>query len=338
MKGVVFVGDRRLELVEFADPKPGPGEVVLRIMASGMCGSDLHPYRAESPPECIAGHEPSGIVEEVGVGVSAHMAQVGDRVTVHHYAGCNACDQCRSGWFQLCRAGTVRYGADANGSHSAYMLVPAVTLVKLPDRMTFTSGATIGCGTGTAWGGLKRLGDLNGMDLLVSGQGPVGLSATMIASSQGARVIAVDVQASRLELAKKFGAAEVVDASDVDVAVAVRELTCGVGAPRVLETSGSSGASEAALKCLSTWGRACFLGLGGGSFEVDVSKLLTTQATLMTSWTLSIAELQRCVDFVGRRCLPVDDLFTSRWRLDDAEAAYAHFDQQSAGKGVFIFD
>ena len=93
------------------------------------------------------------------------------------------------------------------------MLVPANTLVPIPDSMDFETGAAIGCGTGTAWGGLLRLGDLAGADLLVSGQGPVGLSATMIASALGVRVIASDTDQNRLDLARSFGAAEVVDAS-----------------------------------------------------------------------------------------------------------------------------
>jgi D-arabinose 1-dehydrogenase-like Zn-dependent alcohol dehydrogenase len=337
MKGIVFPGQRSLELAEFPDPSPGPGEVVIRMMASGMCGSDLHQYRSESPPQCIAGHEPAGVVEEVGAGVNPRLARVGDRVTVHHYGGCTVCDQCRSGWYQLCREGTVRYGADAHGSHAQYMTVPAVTLVRLPESMSYETGAALGCGTGTAWGALRRLGDLAGSDLLVSGQGPVGLSATMIASALGARVIAVDVQDGRLQMARDLGAAEVINPREVPVEAAVRDLTGGIGVSHVLETSGVPHAATDVLACLATWGRACFVGLGGRPFEVDVTALLRTQATIMTSWTLSISDLVRCVDFADRHDLPVGRLFTDRWQLDQADAAYASFDQQRSGKGVFLF-
>ncbi|MEU2686842.1 zinc-binding dehydrogenase [Streptomyces hygroscopicus] len=337
MKGVVFPGRRSLELGDFPDPSPEAGEVVIRVMASGMCGSDLHQYRSAEPPTCIVGHEPSGVVEAVGVGVSPRLARVGDRVTVHHYAGCTVCDECRSGWYQLCREGAVRYGADAHGSHAPYMVVPAVTLVRLPESLSFETGAALGCGTGTAWGALRRLGHLAGADLVVSGQGPVGLSATMIASAIGARVIAVDVEASRLKMARDFGAAEVVNPREAPVNETVRELTGGVGASLVLETSGAPQAGTAALASLATWGRACFVGLGGGAFEVDVTALLRTQVTIMTSWTLSISDLARCVDFADRYSLPVDRLFTDRWRLEEAAAAYAAFDQQRSGKGVFLF-
>ncbi len=336
MKGIVFTGHRTLDLRDFPDPSPGPGEVVIRVKASGMCGSDLHQYRSADPPASIGGHEPCGVVAAVGGGVSQRVADVGDRVTVHHYAGCAVCDQCRAGWFQLCREGAVRYGADADGSHAEYMLVPAMTVVPIPESMSFETGAAIGCGTGTAWGALRRLGDLGGADLLVSGQGPVGLSATMIASALGARVIAVDMDSRRLELATTFGAVEVVNAGLDPVADVVRDLTGGLGASHALETSGSPQACAATLSALATWGRACFVGLGGRAFEVNVTSLLRTQATLMTSWTLSMPDLVRCVDFAARHDLPVDRLFTDRWALEDAAAAYEVFDRQNRGKGVFV--
>src|SRR4029453_7060021 len=118
MRGVVFLGDRRLELREFPDPTPGPGEVVLAIKASGMCGSDLHTYRAlgggstaivfrGGGEPVIAGHEPCGVVAAIGPGVSEAYARIGQRVMNHHYKGCGGCKHCRTGWSQMCQAGSV---------------------------------------------------------------------------------------------------------------------------------------------------------------------------------------------------------------------------------------
>jgi len=125
MRGVVFLGDRRLELREFPDPTPGPGEVVLAIKASGMCGSDLHTYRAQGGTAAIgirgrtepviAGHEPCGVVAAVGSGVSEAQARVGQRVMNHHYAGCGVCKHCRTGWSQMCLEGSIVYGANGHG-------------------------------------------------------------------------------------------------------------------------------------------------------------------------------------------------------------------------------
>jgi 2-desacetyl-2-hydroxyethyl bacteriochlorophyllide A dehydrogenase len=343
MQGVVFLGDREIALRDFPEPEPGTGEVVVEIKASGMCGSDLHVYRAAAVPAdgvsalCIAGHEPAGVVAAVGSGVSEDVAKIGDRVMVHHYAGCTKCDQCRSGWPQMCTDMDYRlYGTNENGAHAPFMRVPAATLVRLPDSLSFEAGAAIGCGTGTAWGGLERLGDVGGSTLVVFGQGPVGLSATMLATARGARVIAVDVAQERLQRAQHFGAVQIVNPAETDSVEAIREATRGRGAPLVLETSGSSQAATSALACLAPWGRACFVGLGG-KVEFSVQSVLKTQMTIMTSWSLSIVDLSRCADFIAQNELPVDDLYSHRWRLEQAAEAYVEFDKQSAGKGVFVF-
>src|SRR5882672_3958942 len=134
MRGIVFTGNRQLELRDFPDPTPGPGEVVLAIKASGMCGSDLHPYRATGNAAAslglggagtpvIGGHEPCGVVHAVGAGVDPGL--VGRRVMNHHYKGCGWCKHCRAGWSQLCRHGITVYGMTGHGAHAPLMKVPA---------------------------------------------------------------------------------------------------------------------------------------------------------------------------------------------------------------------
>ena len=155
MRGIVFLGNRKLELQDFADPTPGPGEVVLEMKASGMCGSDLHPYRASrsggaarslglggAGGPCIAGHEPCGVVIERGPGVLEADAPSDARVMNHHYKGCGHCKHCRAGWAQLCPGGIVVYGMTGHGGHAPYMCVPASTLVPLPDELSFEEGAS----------------------------------------------------------------------------------------------------------------------------------------------------------------------------------------------------
>jgi D-arabinose 1-dehydrogenase-like Zn-dependent alcohol dehydrogenase len=195
MRGVVFTGGREIELMEFPDPTPGPGEVVVEMKASGMCGSDLHQYRRPKSggerrlagqPE--PGHRrPRAVRDRRGDQVSEKMARVGQRVMVHHYKGCTVCEHCRSGWSQLCQEEPVLvYGNNAYGGHARYLKVPAFTLVPLHDELSFTAGAAISCGTGTAYGALRRL-NISGNDTIaLFGQGPVGRSATQLASAMGA--------------------------------------------------------------------------------------------------------------------------------------------------------
>jgi D-arabinose 1-dehydrogenase-like Zn-dependent alcohol dehydrogenase len=188
MKGVVFPGDRKVEIREFDDPVPGPGEVVLEIKASGMCGSDLKFYRAAGGPASlgfktaggpvVAGHEPCGVVVAVGPGVAPNQAWVGMRAMQHHYRGCGVCPHCATGWMQLCVEGVAEvYGITGHGAHARYMKCPARTLVELPEELSFETGAAISCGTGTAWGALQRLGLQGDHTIAIFGQGPERVSS-----------------------------------------------------------------------------------------------------------------------------------------------------------------
>ncbi len=340
MRGMVFLGDRRVELRDFADPTPGPGEVVIAVGASGMCGSDLHYYRAAADPgteQCIAGHEPAGTVVAVGAGVLPTQVAVGDRVMVHHYAGCGTCRSCRSGWTQMCTRIAARvYGKNEHGGHAPYMKVAAASVLPLPEELSFAAAAAIGCGTGTAWGALERLGEIGGQDLVVFGQGPVGQSVTLLAGARGARVIAVDLSADRRDQAMKLGAAETVDPTADDPVTQIKALTGGTGPQAAVETAGAGAAAAAALSALAPWGRLCLVGLGG-ALSIDVRQQLSRQLTVMTSWSLSSVQQIACADFIVDRQLPVDDLFTDRWTLDQAVEAYQDFDKQQSGKGYFTF-
>jgi threonine dehydrogenase-like Zn-dependent dehydrogenase len=341
MQGIVFLGDRQVALADFPDPTPGPGEVVIAIGASGMCGSDLHYYRADpaaaTGPNCIGGHEPAGTVVAVGLGVPASQAAIGDRVMVHHYAGCATCRSCRSGWTQMCTRQPARvYGKHEHGGHAPYMTVAAGSVLPLPEGLSFEAAAAIGCGTGTAWGALERVGEIGGRDLVVFGQGPVGQSVTLLATARGARVIAVDLSADRREQALKMGAADTVDPAAGDPVERIRELTGGVGPDAAVETAGATAAATAALGALAPWGTLCLVGLGGVA-TIDVRQQLSRQLTVMTSWSLSSVKQITCADFIVSRRLPVDDLFTDRWTLDQAVEAYQDFDKQQGGKGAFIF-
>ena len=344
MRGIVFLGNRKLELQNFADPTPGPGEVVLEMKASGMCGSDLHPYRAVGNAAAalglgaggpvIAGHEPCGVVAAVGAGVDASL--VGQRVMNHHYKGCGRCRHCRLGWSQLCRKGITVYGMTGHGGHAAFMLAPAFTCVPLPDELSFEEGASVSCGTGTAYGALKRI-DVSGRDTLaVFGQGPVGLSATMLGRAMGARVIAIDVVPERLALARELGAEETINARDTDAVKAIHDLTHGEGAETTMDCSGSAEGRLGALQSAGTWGRVAFVG-EGGQVTIDVSKhMLRRQLTVHASWTFSNTGQEECARFVADRKIPLKKLLTHRFRLDQADEAYRVFDTQTTGKGVFL--
>ncbi len=339
MQGIVFLGDRKLELRQFPDPTPGPREVVVEIKASGMCGSDLPPYRGD-PARTLAvvrGHEPCGVVAARGSAVGEDEAPIGQRVMVHHYSGCGQCKYCRVGYAQLCVMGGHKvYGANANGGHADYILVKPYMLVPLPEELSFAAGAAISCGTGTAFDALRRL-DVSGRETLaVFGQGPVGLSATLLAKAMGARVIAVDYSPERLELARGFGADETIDPREAEPVQAIKDLTHGEGAQTTLDCTGNPEARANAIRSASMWGRACFVG-EGNTVTLDVSPdVIHKQLTIYGSWTFSSVGQAECAQFIVDHGLDVDSLLTHRFSLEGAESAYKLFDTQSTGKGVFL--
>jgi threonine dehydrogenase-like Zn-dependent dehydrogenase len=339
MRGVVFLGERDLELRQFPDPAPGPREVVVEIKASGMCGSDLPPYRAgrDSVRNIIRGHEPCGVIAARGPGVTEDEAPIGQRVMIHHYSGCGQCKYCRVGYAQLCvKGGHLVYGANANGGHGDYILVRPHMLVPLAEELSFEEGASISCGTGTAFDALRRL-DVSGRDTLaVFGQGPVGLSATLLAKSMGARVIAIDFSPERLDLAASFGADETLNAKDVDTVSAVRELTHGEGATTTLDCTGQPEARVNAVKSAAVWGRVCFVGEGNtATFDVSPD-IIHKQLTIYGSWTFSSVGQAECARFIIDHEIDLTRLLTHRFSLDQAAEAYRLFDTQTTGKGVFV--
>ncbi len=349
MKAVVFGGERTVEFMTFPDPTPGVGEVVLEMKASGMCGTDLKFYRlprtaalemvglSSDAGPVIAGHEPCGIVAAVGPGVTERQARVGDRVMVHHYAGCQVCPHCRTGWTQLCDNELVVYGYNGHGAHAPYMKVPAYSLVPLPQSVSFEAGAAISCGTGTAYGGLLRL-DTSARDTIaIVGQGPVGLSATALASAMGARVIALDIDDDRLARAREFGATDTINPKNIDAVAAINQLTRGLGADLTMDSAGSAESRLLAVRGAKKWGKVCLIG-EGGSMTVDVSPdILRKQLSIIGSWTFSTVGQEECARFCAEHDIPVDALFSRRWKLDQAGEAYQWFDHQSSGKGVFLF-
>jgi threonine dehydrogenase-like Zn-dependent dehydrogenase len=347
MRGAVFLGNRKIEIRNFPDPTPGPGEVVIHMKASGMCGSDLKFYR--SPPGAaqaalglggdaepfIAGHEPCGIVAARGPGVSEREAPIGQRVMDHHYSGCGVCKHCRLGWSQLCREGITVYGVTANGGHAEYLKVPARTLVPLPQELSFIEGAAVSCGTGTAYGALRRMHLAGGSTLAVFGQGPVGLSATLLGARMGARVIAVETNAERRALALQFGADAAIDSPDAEKTL--KELTRGEGVDLALDSTGVAAARLAAVRSAKTWGTVCFVG-EGGEVTLDVSRdMLRKQLTLIGSWTFSAMGQAECARFVVDNGIELEKIFSHRWKLEQADEAYRVFDTQSTGKGVIAF-
>lgn len=343
MFGAVFSGKKTVELLDFEDPTPSENDVIIEMKASGICGSDLKNYRGTFKGKLpqgpiIAGHEPCGVVVEAGSAVHSSVARLGSRVMVHHYKGCGCCHDCMTGWTQMCSDREASYGLTANGGHARYLKVPESTLIHLPDELSFEAGATISCGTGTAWNALRRVGYIGGSPVLVVGQGPVGLAVTQFAATQGGPVIAMDINDERLQDARDFGATHTINSSQIDALEAVNELTSARGVSYVIETSGSDLGAVDAVRCASKWGTVAFVGMGGNLNISVTDQLVRKQLNIKGLWTFSKADLSMCAEYVARNNIDVAKVFSHRWELSDVDEAYRMFDAQQCRKAVIVFN
>ena len=338
MPGVVLPGDRRLEIREYPVPEPGPGQVLVRVRASSICGSDLRaiyrPLEQGEGPEAyrgvIAGHEPAGEVAAVGEGVTRFA--VGDRVVVYHIAGCGLCHDCRTGWMISCTSpDRAAYGWQRDGGHAPFLLAEQRTLVDLPEPLTFMDGAMVACGLGTAFAACRRVGINGGDRVLVTGLGPVGIGAALLAARLGAQVVGVEAIPERRDLAGSLGIA-VAEPEDESI----RDAGAGHGFEVVLECSGAPAARALALRHARRWGRVAFVGEGGEVTFAVSPLVIHPQLTIVGSWVCSIGQMEELVELLVRWDLHPDVMVTDRFDLADAGAAYELADGGRAGKVAIV--
>jgi threonine dehydrogenase-like Zn-dependent dehydrogenase len=345
MAGVRLPGDSTVEHVTVPVPAPGPGQVLLAMRASSICGSDIRAiYRehlghgAEAYRGVIAGHEPSGQVVEVGP--DCRRLTVGDRVAVYHIAGCGVCDECRHGYLIGCTSPhRAAYGWQRDGGHADYLLAEERTCLPLPDGLSYLDGALVACGFGTAYEALLRL-NVSGLDrLLITGLGPVGLAAAMLGRAMGAGpVIGTDVSPQRLGRALELGLVDHAVPAGDDAAARIAELTDGAGCEATVDCSGSAAARELALRSTRTWGRCAFVGEGGRvGFEVS-ELLIHKQITLHGSWVTSLRHMSDLLRNLTRWGLRPDVTVTHRFPLAAADEAYRLANAGTAGKVCIVFD
>jgi S-(hydroxymethyl)mycothiol dehydrogenase len=313
----------RIEELEI-DP-PGPGEVLVRLVASGVCHSDLWAIEHGNwgaPFPMLLGHEGAGIVEEVGDGVETPA--VGDPVVLSWAVPCGSCGPCRRGvprrcshaWVQPPRVRRARDAAPLAGTLSlgtlaTHTVVHAAQAIPMPAELPLRSGCLLGCGVSTGVGAATQTAKVwPGSRVAVIGLGGIGLAALQGARIAGAeRLIAVDLAAPKLEWAKEFGATDIVDASDVDAVAAVRELTGGDGVDFAFEATGVPQVVSQAVAMLDYAGVAVAIGVPPIPAEVTLAWNGTENAAYPRKTSLLITD--------GGDPIPSEDLpEMARWALD----------------------
>ncbi|RZO71040.1 MAG: Zn-dependent alcohol dehydrogenase [OM182 bacterium] len=348
-----------MEIEEITISKPGPREVLIRTKAAGICHSDLHFWNGSYPGvvPMVLGHESAGIVEQVGSDV--HYVKPGDHVITCLSVFCGHCEKCLTGHLSLCREPETNRGAEDEprlsqaqqpltqfaelGSFAEMMLVHEHALVKMREDMPMDRAALIGCGVTTGVGAVIHTAAVEpGATVAVIGCGGVGLSTINGAALAGAsRIIAVDRVASKLELARKFGATDVVDASDGDAVAKVIEMTSG-GVHYSFEAIGLKVTAEQAFQMLRVGGTATVVGMIPPGQMVSVHGVdflfeKKIQGSMMGSNRFRV-DMPRFVDFYLQGKLHLDELVSNRIGLEDINEGMAALNTGEIARSVIMFD
>lgn len=351
--------NKPLSIENISHGKPGPREVLVRTVAAGVCHSDLHfqngayPY----PLPAVLGHESAGVVEEVGSDV--RYVKKGDHVITCLSAFCGHCEQCLTGHMSLCQEPELQRSPDQEprlGNKSApiaqflnlssfaeYMLVHEHAIAKIRPDMPLDRAALIGCGVTTGVGAVIHTAKVEpGATVAVIGCGGVGLSAINGAAIAGAsRIIAVDMVATKLDLARKFGATDTVNAKEVDAIEAVRELTGG-GVHYSFEAIGLKKTAEQAFKMLRRGGTATVIGMipVGTMVELHGPEFLQErkmQGSNMGSNRFRV-DMPRFVEFYLQGRLHLDDLISRRIKLEDVNDGLNALYTGEVARSVIMFE
>ena len=345
MLAAYLPGNSIVDLKEVAIPEPGHGQVLIRTKSSTICGSDIRAiYREhlgkgpEGYQNKVAGHEPAGQIVKCGPGM--RRFKEGDRVVIYHISGCGVCMDCRQGFMISCTSPLrAAYGWQRDGGMAPYILADEKDLVPLPDSLTYTDGAQIACGFGTVYEGLEKIGISGNDAVLVVGLGPVGLATLMLAKSLGAnKLIGVDVNPDRCQLALDKGLADTVFVSGSETLQAVLDATGGQGVERAIDCSGHTSGRQLAIRATRKWGKIAFVG-EGGTVEFNPSPdMLHDQKTIYGSWVTSIWKMEELVSKIVRWGIHPEDLVTHRFTLEQADEAYALMASGNCGKVAVVFD
>lgn len=346
MQGAYLPGDSTAVLREVAVPEPGHGEVLLRMKASTICGSDIrciyHEHLGKGPEGyqgVIAGHEPAGQIVKTGPG--CRRFKEGDRVIVYHISGCGVCNDCRRGYMISCTSPQYRraYGWQRDGGMAPYLLAEEKDLIWLPAELSYADGAQVACGFGTVYEGLNKIGICGDHDVLITGLGPVGLATAALCRKLGAqKIIGIDVVAERMDLAARLGLCDHVLKAGAGNVQEVLDLTGGRGVERAVDCSANDAARATAIRATRKWGRIVMLGEGGRVEFHPSPDIIHDQKTIYGSWVTSTWLMEELVERLVRWNLHPADLITHRFPLERVGEAYSLMSSGRCGKVAVCFD
>src|SRR5690349_12263432 len=343
MKANVFRGINKFGIEEVERPRAAAGEAIIRVTLTTICGTDLHIVRGEYPVEAgrIIGHEPVGVIEELGAGVTGYS--IGDRVLVGAITPCGQCHACLSGHLSQCGQGEGyealggwRLGNTMQGAQAEYVRIPyaQANLAKIPSELRDEQVVLLADIASTGISGAESGGVRIGDSVVVFAQGPIGLCATAGAKLMGAAlIIGVDGDETRLRFARRMGADVVLDYRKQDVVAEIKRLTGG-GADVSIEALGTQQTFESALRCLRPGGTLSSLGVYSGKLEIPYDGFAAGIGDHRVVTTLCPGgkeRMRRLMALVETGRVDLTPLLTHRFRLDRIVEAYELFGSRRDG-------
>ena len=340
MQAVVFHGVNDIRVEQVPKPRPRAGEAVIRITATTICGTDVHIVRGEYPvkPGLILGHEPVGIIDELGEGLEADYA-VGQRVIVGAITPCGQCFYCLNGVHSQCHGplGGWRFGNTINGAWAEYLLVPdaRANLAPVPDPLSDEEVLMLPDIASTGISGAESGGVRTGDSVAVFAQGPIGLCATLGARLRGAGlIIGVEPLVDRRSMAQRFGAAVTLDPTACDVVAEIKRLTDGRGVDVAIEALGRQQTFEAALRSVRPGGVMSSLGVYSGKLIAPYEAIhagLADQRIVTTLCPGGKERMRRLMSLVLHDRVDLTPLITHRFSLEQLPEAFDLFSRQGSG-------
>jgi len=312
---------------------PAAGEILVRVAACGVCHTDLHYIDHGTPtfktPPLVLGHEVSGTVEQLGPGATG--VKVGDRVLLAAVVTCGRCEACRTGRENICEQ-SVMLGNNVDGGYAEFVVAPAKDAFVLPKEVPLVEGCVLADAVTTPYHAVvRRARVVPGDWVVVLGCGGVGLNIVQIAAAAGARVVAVDILASKLELAKSLGAEATVDASkESRVDKAVRKIT-GQGADVALEAIGNPKTQELAVSCVRTGGRVVLVGYSPDTFPLNSGRVMFRELEIMGSLGCRPVDYPRVIELAASGKIDLKRMVTGRVPLERINEA---MDDLRKGVGI----
>jgi L-iditol 2-dehydrogenase len=327
MKALLLSEYKKLNVIDMPTPEIGEDDVLVRVRACGICGSDIHGYDGSTGrriPPLVMGHEAAGVIERAGGAVKGFS--VGDRVTFDSTVSCGICNFCRQGQINLCDNRMV-LGVSCgdyrrHGAFAEYVSVPARILYKLPDSLPFERAALIEA-VSIAVHAVSRHVPKPDDAVLVVGSGMIGVLVIQVLREKGCRnIIAVDVDDEKLALAKRVGATRTLNAKDIDVPAAVRDLTGAQGADASFEVVGHATTVMNAIRSLRKGGTVVLIGNLSPRVEIPLQEVVSREISVLGSCASS-GEIPECIDLLARGVVDVDPLISLRASLDEAPDLFA---------------